>query len=170
MNRSKSLKYLAAASLFIALDIVFTRFFSLTLFLVERFSLQFLATSLCAALLGPWWGMVAAATADVLGMLINSAGASFFPGFTLSAALRGLVYGFVLYNQPVSYKRVLFAEVGVSFGINVMLNSLWLSMLYGKGYLGLLALKVPVRLVWVPLASYLTFICLRALRRNQILQ
>ncbi len=150
-----------------ALDILFTRFFSVNLWGVQRLSLQFLATALCAALLGPRWGMATAVLGDILGMLINSAGLAYFPGFTLTAALRGLVYGIGLHGRPLRLGRVLATEAVVSLGLNTLLNSLWLAIFFGRAYLGLLAVKLPIYLVWAPLAGYAVFFCLRRLAAVQ---
>ncbi len=169
LKKPTKLHSLVLASLFIALDIVFTRFFSVMLFGVERVSLQFLATSLCAAILGPLWGAAAAILGDLLGMLINSAGLAYYPGFTLTAALRGLVYGLLLHRRPLSYPRVLLTEGIVSLGLNLLLNSVWLSLYFGQGYWGVLVIKLPVKLVIFPALAYLTYACLRALGKSKAL-
>ncbi len=167
-TKPSKLRSLVLASLFVALDIVFTRFFSVMLFGVERVSLQFLATSLCGAMLGPLWGAAAAIVGDLLGMLINSAGLSYFPGFTLTAALRGMTYGLLLHRRSVSYPRTLMAEAVVSLVLNLLLNSVWLSIFFGQGYLAVLALKLPFKLVVFPALAYLTYACLKALKKARV--
>ena len=164
-RKPTKLHSLVLASLFIALDIVFTRFFSVTLFGVERVSLQFLATSLCGAILGPWWGAASAALGDILGMLINSAGLAYYPGFTLTAALRGFVYGLMLHRRPIRYSRNLITEGIVSLVLNLVLNSVWLSLYFGQGYWAVLLVKGPVKLVIFPGIAYITYACLKALQK-----
>ena len=91
MNRNNALKKLVLAALFVALDILFTRVFCVYLMGgAERVSLQTLASAVCGWALGPWWGAGVAAAADLLGSAVGTSGLSFFPGFTLTAALRGL--------------------------------------------------------------------------------
>ncbi len=170
MKSKNHLKCLVTASIFVALDIIFTRFFSVLLFGIERISLQFIATSLCAVLLGPVWGAIAAVAGDMLGMLINSAGVAYFPGFTLSAALRGAVYGGMLHQKELSYKRVLLTEIIISIGINLLLNSVWLSVFFGQAFWGILLVKLPFKLVLTPLLSWMLFSILRALGQRGLLK
>ena len=93
MNRNNALKKLVLAALFVALDLLFTRVFCVYLMGgAERVSLQTLASAVCGWALGPWWGAGVAAAADLLGSAVGTSGLSFFPGFTLTAALRGLTY------------------------------------------------------------------------------
>ena len=101
MNRNNALKKLVLAALFVALDLLFTRVFCVYLMGgAERVSLQTLASAVCGWALGPWWGAGVAAAADLLGSAVGTSGLSFFPGFTLTAALRGLTYGLLLYLRP----------------------------------------------------------------------
>ena len=115
MNRNNALKKLVLAALFVALDLLFTRVFCVYLMGgAERVSLQTLASAVCGWALGPWWGAGVAAAADLLGSAVGTSGLSFFPGFTLTAALRGLTYGLLLYRKPVTFPRCLAASAAAS--------------------------------------------------------
>ena len=104
MNRNLVLKKLVLAALFVALDLLFTRVFCVYLMGGgERVSLQFLANAVCGWALGPWWGAGVAAVADLTGALIGSSGLAFFPGFTLTAALRGFTYGLLLHKKKTAF-------------------------------------------------------------------
>lgn len=151
------LKKLILASLFIALDIIFTRFFSIMVPGVERISLQFLPNALSGLFLGPVWSVAVLIAGDILGMLINSAGAAYFPGFMLSAALRGFIYGIILYKHKPSYLRTIISVAAVSIVVDIGLNPVWMSMLYGKGYLATLIAKLPIRAVFIPAASAIVY-------------
>ena len=85
-------KVTVTAALLIALNIVLARFASFQTLSV-RISFGFLPTALCSMLFGPWVGAVSAFLSDFLGMLINSKGMAYFPGYGLSEALYGLTYG-----------------------------------------------------------------------------
>ena len=78
---------LAKIALLIALQIVFTRFFSVTM-PVLRIGFGFLPVAVTSILYGPVWGGIAAAMADVIGMMLFPSG-TYFPGFPLSAMLSG---------------------------------------------------------------------------------
>ena len=63
---------------------------------------------------------------------------AYFPGFTISGALTGLIYGFFLYKYPLTLPRVSLAWVVNTFVVETFLAAYWLFLLYsagtGKGY------------------------------------
>ena len=153
------------SGLFLALDIVTTRFLSVTLMLINRISLQFLPNALCGYYLGPWFSMFAAAAADILGMLINSAGQPYFPGFTLTAAIRGFLYGTMLYNKELSFKRIFLTMSLTALVADLFLNPLWLHILYGEAYLAIFLGRLPIRLIYIPVSSLILYESLKLLSK-----
>jgi ECF transporter S component (folate family) len=120
VKKGYELRYLVLAGLFIALEIVTVRILPLTYFMptvppnLVRVSLQPLWYASAGWLLGPGWGLGVAMAGDVLGAMINPTGnAVLNPGFTLIAALNGLVFGFLLYKRGPSVWRALIT-VGLS--------------------------------------------------------
>lgn len=149
--RSKSNSYLTTVvcvALLIALDIIFTRFLSIqTQFLRIGFGL--LPIAVAGIAFGPAWGGVCGAVGDILGMLIYPSGA-YFPGFTLTAALTGVVFGFFLYKKR-SFTRIVAACAVVCIALNLGLDTLWLDIMYGQGFITILpgrivkcALNIPI--------------------------
>ena len=69
----------------------------------------------------------------------------------------GVLYGCFLYKRPISLVRVLAAELTVSVICNMLLGTLWLSMLYGKGFLALLPMRVLKNLIMWPVNSMLFY-------------
>jgi ECF transporter S component (folate family) len=93
-------RILAQVALLIALEIVLNRYGSInTTWLKIGFS--FLPMALCAMLFGPLWAAGAYAIADFTGYWLNPLG-PYHPGFTVCAALMGLVYGLFLYRNTFS--------------------------------------------------------------------
>jgi ECF transporter S component (folate family) len=133
MKKRFELRYLVLAALFAALDIVCTRllppyFLPPGTFLV-RVGLQFLVFALAGWTIGPAWAMGAAMSSDVVGVLINPTGTGqFFPGYTLTAGLSGLMYGFILYKRRPSLWRTGSAAAVHMLIIALPLTSLWMSM------------------------------------------
>ena len=123
---------MVALSLLIALDVVLTRFFSIQTPLV-RLSTNFIAIAITGALFGAIPAGIAAALADVIGMMLFPYGL-FFPGFTLSAFLRGIIYGYFLHEKPVNIKSITISSILVSLGIGLGLTTLWLTMTQGVPY------------------------------------
>ena len=106
-----------------------------------RISFGYLAVAACGYLYGPSPAMLVAALSDILVFVIHPNGA-FNPGFTLNAALGGLIYGLAFYNKgDVRWPRILIAQAVVAVFLHIGLNTLWLSLLLGKGYLALLPLR-----------------------------
>ena len=141
MKDNQSTSRLITIAFFIALEIILTRFLSInTPFL--RIGFGFLPVAMLGILYGPIWAGAAYAVGDLLGIMMFPSGA-FFPGFTISAFLTGLTFGFFLYNKPVTWKRVFMASAIVCLLINMCLDTLWLYILMDKAVLGL----IPARIV-----------------------
>ena len=81
---------LVLASLFIALSIVFARLFSIRISEGLRLSFGQTPIILAGILLGPVWGLIVGALADVVGFAVAPMGA-YIPGLTLTSALVGLI-------------------------------------------------------------------------------
>ncbi len=175
MRRTYVLK-LALAGMFIALDIVFSRFLYAYLppgFHEVRVSPQFLAYALAGWILGPVWAIGCAVAGDVLGMLINSAGLPILPGYMLSAALTGLVYAVCLYRRPVSAWRCLLAVAVSTLVISLCLGSLWAVLYYTQDHttamwLTKLLAALPWRLMCIPIYAVGVFLVQRGLSRERI--
>ena len=156
MQKKNRLAMVITMALLIAIEVVLTRFLSFnTQFL--RIGFGFLPVAVMGMMYGPVWAGIGYAIGDVLGMLIFPSG-PYFPGFTLSAFLTGLVYGLLLYKKEVTWQRTLIASLIISVVINLGLDTLWLSILYGKGYIPILVgrlvkfpLAVAIQTVLIPL-------------------
>lgn len=107
-------------------------------------------------LFGPVVGSVFGGALDILKYLIKPTGA-FFPGFTLGAMVGGVIYGSFLYRRPISLRRVFAAELTAAIVCNMLLGTLWLSILYGKGFMALLPMRVVKNLIQWPVNSILFY-------------
>jgi len=157
---SLTAKQIIFFGLFIALEVILTRFLSIQTPIV-RIGFTFIPIAVSAIMFGPLFAGVCAALADVLGMVLFPSGA-FFPGFTASAFLTGAVYGLALYGKPINIYRISAAAVIVSVFINLGLDTLWLEILTGQGILALL----PVRLIKCIIMIPLQILILEILRRK----
>ena len=107
-------------------------------------------------LFGPAAGSLFAGALDILKYMIKPVG-GFFPGFTLVAMLAGVIYGSFYYRKPLSLGRVFAAHLVVSLVCNVLLNTLCLSLLYGKAFMVLLPPRVIKNLIMWPIDSLIFF-------------
>ena len=117
-------KMLVTSAVLIALNIVIVRFLSIQTPVI-RVSFGFLTTSLSAMMFGPFVGGVTAFLSDFLGMVVNSKGMAYFPGFGISEALYGLTYGIFLYKKAKSYKNIILTVSLQTVFIDVCLGSYW---------------------------------------------
>jgi len=160
----KKVRILTTISLLIALDVVFTRFFSYMLpGNLDRLSLQYIPHALGGMLFGPLYAAIACVVGDILGMLINSAGFAFTPMFTASAAVRGLLYGLLLHKKPVTLGRCILSVSVVTLIVDLGLNPIWMNILYEQAYLPILLAKIPVRIIFAPAAGALMYPLLKRL-------
>lgn len=139
---------LVLGAMLIALNIVLTRFLAIqTQFL--RISFGFLPIAIFAMLAGPLPGAIAAAIADIIGALLFPSG-PFYPGFTLSAILYGLIYGIAFYKKELSLKRIIITVLIVSLIVDAYLNTLWLVKLWETQFELIFASRLLKALLMAP--------------------
>lgn len=137
----KNLRTLTTTALLTALGVLLG-FLALIPSPFLHFSINFLITGTMGFLFGPIPAMLGATAINLINFFLHPTG-SFFFGFTLNATLTGAIYGLILYRRPVKLWRCAAAKASVSLIINVLLSTLWLSMLYGKAF----AVLLPARLI-----------------------
>lgn len=134
-----STKHLTAMALLIALEIILSRLLSLSAW-NTKIGFSFVPVVIAAILLGPVYAGIVGALADFVGALLFPIGA-YFPGFTLTAFLTGMVYGLFLYKRQ-SLPRILGAVAVNQFILSLLLNTLWISVLYGSPFGPLLVTRL----------------------------
>lgn len=115
-------------------------------------------------LFGPVVGGIFGGVMDFLKYLTNPDG-TFFPGFMVSASVAAVIYGLFLYRRKLTWWRVLIPEILVKALVNCGLNTLWLDLLYGKGFLAILPARVISNLIQLPVDTILIFLVLEAVDR-----
>lgn len=143
-NRTRTLVFLAMLT---ALEIVLERFCSLQAWNL-RIGFSFAALALAGMLFGPWAAGGTGAAGDLLGMLLFPSGA-FFPGFTLTAILKGMVYGFLLHKFR-SAGRIICAALVVELALSQCLQTLWISILYVSPYRAVFVARLTQTAVMIP--------------------
>lgn len=125
-NRPKlEVSAMVTSALLVAVSIVLTRFFSISTPTL-RIGFGDVPVILSGMFFGPVLGALTGALADFIGFLINPMGSSYFPGFTLSAALRGCLPGIIFMmvrNKPIKVNyNVLSAFAVLSISIGFILS------------------------------------------------
>ena len=115
-------------------------------------------------LFGPVAGCLFGGALDILKYALKPTDPFFF-GFTFNVMLAGIIYGSILYRKPVSIKRIVAAELLIKILINCILNTLWISMLYGKGFFAILPLRVFKNVIMLPIDSLILYFALTYVKR-----
>lgn len=137
----KNTRAMVTCAMLLALEVVINATIYLPIGNFLRISFGYLAVAACGYLFGPTPAMLVAALSDIIVFLIHPTGAFNF-GFTLNAALGGLIYGLAFYRpDDVKWPRILIAQGLIAVFLHIGLNTLWLSLLLGKGYLALLPMR-----------------------------
>lgn len=248
LKKKLSTKNVVSAGMLIAISVILTRFFSLMIPLVGLPALRIgfgdIPVIISGMLFGPIVGGLTGIVSDLLGYVINPMGGAYFIGFTLSAALRGVIPGLIylvirtnkfklnfnivnsistilltigvlniMYSQKVltfkdnaiylnnsklsllfivlflaivlafilvpivfskvdkekksiySLDKVLFVVTVSYLIISLALNTLWLSIMFKKGFLIFLPPRVLAGLVMIPLHSLIIFTLTKFLRK-----
>ena len=108
-------------------------FFKIPLSQVSEIRLQFLPVAAEGILFGPLYGGIVGGLSDILCYMVRPTGA-FFPGFTISAVIQGIIYGLILHKDH-GLKRILLALVLDTVIVSLILNPLWLMILYGNSFI-----------------------------------
>ena len=132
---------------------------------IKQLNFGFLPIAIAGYLLGPIGGLLVAALGDVVGTILFGTGA-YFPGFTVTAALAGMAYGFILSPKYLRWMlvRALTAVIVVVI-INNLLNSYWLTYFISKSYWAILVGRLPFNLIEIPVFVTLITICCSQMKR-----
>lgn len=146
---------LVVCGMMIAVDVVLARLASLNT-ATARLGLALFAAAIVARLYGPVAAVIVHGLSDVIGAVLFPNG-PYFPGFTVTAILIGLIYGLCFY-RTVNWWRILVAVASTQVICTLCLNTLWLSIMLDKplwvylpGRLIQSAITTPVQLVGLPL-------------------
>ncbi|MCX6085903.1 MAG: folate family ECF transporter S component [Caldiserica bacterium] len=162
----KSVSTVSVAGMLVAIGVVLS-FVKIVLSPVLEISFSFLPLAAGGLLYGPVVGGIMGILTDVLGYFIRPNG-PFFPGFTLSALISGVLYGLFLYKKPVTLTRAIVVSALVTVFINLGLTSLWLSMMYGKAFVVLLTARIVKNLIVFPINTALLMALLKFIERFRI--
>ncbi|MBQ3090699.1 MAG: folate family ECF transporter S component [Oscillospiraceae bacterium] len=170
LNHCKSTRALALSALFVGIIITMDMLNIRLQFTPQlRITFDYLFSASIGMLFGPVLGLMSGFCADLLGYLMNSGGGAYFPGFTITAMVAGLIYGLLLYYPPKESKRFflrcLITKGMINLICNVILNTYWFSLTGGEAMSALLPLRLAKNLVlWVP-EALLMFLVLNLVRR-----
>ena len=138
MSKRFNVKSVAILGILVAAEIILARFSIHTWNLKIGFS--FVPIVIAAVLYGPVAGGMVAAIGDVISAFLFPVGA-YFPGFTLTAFLAGVLYGLFL-KKKASFFNVLFCVLIIQGIISQFINTFFISYLYGSPYWPLFVTRI----------------------------
>lgn len=104
-----------------------------------------------------------AAVADVMGFFLNPVG-TFHPGFVLSAFATGVIYGLFLYRKDITWYRIALAAFTIGVVVHILMNSLWISQLFGNAVWGLILARLPKEVIVFVVQIPIIFVVWKALK------
>jgi len=146
-GRKVNVRILVLMALLTAMEVVLSRFLSYAVWNM-KLGFAFVPVVVAAIMLGPVRAAIVGGLADFVGAILFPIGA-YFPGFTLTAALMGLVYGLFLYRKQ-TFPRVLGAVVINQLILSLILNTLWISILYDSVFRPLLVTRLTQCAILIP--------------------
>ena len=157
----KKVPVLAVCAMFAALALILNSVASINIGPYIKIGFSAIPNQLVDYLFGPVTGSLFAGILDIVKYVMKPDGAFFF-GFTFNAMLAAFIYGCFYYKKKLTLRRVLLAKLIVVLVVNVLLSTLWLDMLYGKGFLVLLPARAVKNLIMWPI-DYVIFFALTRL-------
>ncbi len=155
-NNMKALVMLSSLAMLTALEVVLSRLVPVVSSQQIKVSFAFLPVAIAAYLYGIKGGALVAGVSDVIGALMFPVG-EFFPGFTVTAILVGVCFGFFLgksFDGKLnaflrSFIPVMITQLVLSLG----LNTFWISYMYHSPYLGVLVPRIVQTVVMIVVQS-----------------
>ena len=86
-------------------------------------SFTYLFFAIICMIYGPVYGFVVGVFSDIIGFFMPNGGGIFNLGYTLQAALTGVIYGLFLFKTKITFTKVLTARIIVNFIMNVIYGS-----------------------------------------------
>lgn len=165
MKINKKLLMLTQLSILVALEIVLSRFLSFSVW-NQKIGFAFVAVAAAGMLYGPIGGAIVGGLSDFCGAILFPIGA-YFPGFTLTNAILGVIFGLLLNTKKIEVKhkgfslvviRSILAAVINQIVCSLLLNSVWISVLYKTPIRELMATRLvqaaimlPVQIIILPI-------------------
>lgn len=138
MHTKMSVKSISIIGILVAMEIILARFSIHTWNLKIGFS--FIPVVVAAIFYGPVTAGLVGAIGDIMGYILFPVGA-YFPGFTLTAFVTGMIFGFFL-RKSQSVLNIVLAVLCVQIFVSQFMTTYWISFLYGSPYWALFSTRI----------------------------
>lgn len=172
-NSKNGLNYLVKMSslaMLTALEVVLSRLVPVVSSQQIKISFAFVPLAIAAYLYGAKGAALVAGVSDVIGALIFPVG-DFFPGFTLTAVLRGICFGIFLgrmFDGKLNlFWRSAFAVTISQMFLSLILDTYWISFMYHTAFWGVLVPRILQTVVMICVQTALIPLFIRAISKNR---
>lgn len=162
-NRQQLFKIILTA-LLIALNLVLERIVPSYKIWNQDISFGFIAIAFAAAFLGTPYAAIVAGMGDLIGSLLFPFGA-YFPGFTLTNCIYGIILAEFIYKNATPLKIVICVILN-KVTCSLILNTLWISLMYRGGVDAFFVVLVP-RLVGTAIIAAIELVVLLLVFSNK---
>ncbi|MCI8374111.1 MAG: folate family ECF transporter S component [Lachnospiraceae bacterium] len=158
-----SVQGICLGGLFVSLYVVLS-LFNIRFSEILEFRLAFLSLAAAAFYGGPLMGMTVGIAGDVISFFVTPQSAPFFPGFTLTYALMGFLFGIFLYRTKITPGRALLGGL-TEFSLSCTLSTFWLHLMYGMDWQYLLTIRLIKNTIALGVYTILIYVFLNAFSR-----
>lgn len=162
MSRTRRIAFIG---MFVAMEIALTRFAALMPSSVTRISLSFIAYGSAGLLFGPKFTMLSALIGDLIGATLFPQG-TYIIGFSISAVVTGYLFGQLKrYNKNHEVVGILLV---LTFVVEMGMNTLWLSQMFGVSFIPMLVSRVVGILINLGLRLLILLPLLKQLKKTEL--
>ncbi len=163
-KRQQHLLKITLTALLIALNLVLERLIPSYKIWNQDISFGFIAIAFAAAFLGTPYAAAVAGFGDLLGSLLFPFGA-YFPGFTVTNCVYGIILAEFLYRNAMPVKIIICVVLN-KLVCSLLLNTLWISIMYRGGVDAFFIVLVP-RLIGTSISAAIELVILMLVFSNK---
>lgn len=164
MKKLFNTKTLTIAAMLTAIGIILG-FFKLPITQLIEIRFGSLPVAMAGMMFGPGVAGIVGALIDIGGFLVKPTG-PFFPGFTISGIVSGIIFGVMLHDKKCTFLRIFATQAIHTLIVGIIMNSFWLNLLYLKnGYLAAIIARLPKELIMIPVMTVLLYTVLNSLEK-----
>ena len=149
-NRKRTLD-ITVMAMVLAIRLVMEMLPAIKFGLYVQIGFGFIGAAIAGVMLGPWRAALVGILVDILGNFFRGESGQFFLGYTLTALVGGLIYGYFLYKRPLRWEQIFIAVLLVTIFCNLGLNSIWVHMMTGKAFAVIMPLRILKNMISLPL-------------------
>lgn len=149
-NRKRTLD-ITVMAMVLAIRLVMEMLPKINFGLYVQIGFGFIGAAIAGVMLGPWRAALVGILVDILGNFLSGKTGQFFLGYTLTALVGGLIYGYFLYKRPLRWEQIFMTVLLVTIFCNLGLNSIWVHMMTGEAFTVFMSMRILKNMITLPL-------------------